>query len=198
MGWWGSLYRSVLSLYESIFGGVDWDDVITPLMNDISPTLGLAFALYIAFALLAMMNVITGIFVESAIEHANQEKTNDFKRVVRQIFCLSDMNDDGVVTQEEFETLMVRPKVQRYLLSMGVDVMDTRLLFNMLDIDGSGEIDAEELLTGLVRLKAGAKFVDIMKLIIDVKALTLNLAGVIGLNDDGSKPSVAMASTFFR
>merc|ERR1712151_711277 len=101
-------------------------------------------------------------------------------------------------TQEEFVTLMVRPKVQKYLLSMGVDAMDTRLLFSMLDIDGSGEIDAEELLTGLVRLKAGAKFVDIMKLIIDVKALTLSLAGVMGLNDDGSKPSVAMASTFFR
>merc|ERR1712032_1307611 len=96
----------------------------------------------------------------------------------------------------EFETLMVRPKVQRYLVSMGVDVMDTRLLFNMLDIDGSGEIDAEELLTGLVRLKAGAKFVDIMKLIIDVKALTLSLAGVIGVNGAGSKHSVSMASTF--
>merc|ERR1719461_679549 len=46
--YFGSLLRSVLSLYQAMTGGVDWDDLLRPLVTRISPWLSLVFALYIA------------------------------------------------------------------------------------------------------------------------------------------------------
>eukprot|EP00913_Durusdinium_trenchii_P003197 g2957.t1 len=63
-------------------GGVDWNDLSLPL-EPISPIMSLIFALYIAFAVplfsrqtvLAMMNVVTGVFVESALGSAREDRT---------------------------------------------------------------------------------------------------------------------------
>merc|ERR1712190_567509 len=75
----GSLYqyfnsvpRSVLSLYQSMTGGTDWNEVLEPLETHISPWLSILFSIYIAFAVLAMMNVVTGVFVESALLTAKE------------------------------------------------------------------------------------------------------------------------------
>ncbi|CAK9001794.1 Sodium channel protein type 4 subunit alpha A (Voltage-gated sodium channel subunit alpha Nav1.4a) [Durusdinium trenchii] len=71
---YGNLPRAVLSLYQAMTGGVDWNDLSLPL-EPISPIMSLIFALYIAFAVLAMMNVVTGVFVESALGSAREDRT---------------------------------------------------------------------------------------------------------------------------
>merc|ERR1719424_842237 len=80
--WFGSLTRSILSLYEAILGGADWNDEIVPLI-DIHWVLGLMFMAYIAFAILAMLNVVTGIFVESALANAKKETDRTFESHVK-------------------------------------------------------------------------------------------------------------------
>eukprot|EP00747_Dinoflagellata_sp_TGD_P081664 gnl/TRDRNA2_/TRDRNA2_161404_c1_seq1.p1 gnl/TRDRNA2_/TRDRNA2_161404_c1~~gnl/TRDRNA2_/TRDRNA2_161404_c1_seq1.p1 ORF type:complete len:409 (+),score=82.07 gnl/TRDRNA2_/TRDRNA2_161404_c1_seq1:488-1714(+) len=163
--WWGSFRRSLLSLYEAILGGADWDDIVFPLIKDISPLLGLLFLLYISFTMLAMMNVITGIFVESALESAQRDKDADFSMVARDLFLSADRDGDGSVSWEEFLLIMANEEFTNALDLLGIDPGDAQLLFKLLDNDNSGEIEIEELLVGLVRLRAGAKFMDIMKLI---------------------------------
>ncbi|CAJ1444361.1 unnamed protein product [Effrenium voratum] len=51
--YYGSLPRAVLSLYQAMTGGVDWNDLSKPL-ETISPVMQLVFALYIAFAAAAL------------------------------------------------------------------------------------------------------------------------------------------------
>ncbi|CAE8665450.1 unnamed protein product, partial [Polarella glacialis] len=63
----GSLTISALSLFQGIAGGIDWKDLVNPLMNLVSPWAGLLLVGYIAFAILAVMNVVTGLFVENAM-----------------------------------------------------------------------------------------------------------------------------------
>ena len=74
MDYFGSVPRAVLSLYQGMTGGVDWNDMSLPLERSLSPIFALVFALYIAFAVLAMMNVVTGVFVESALGSAREER----------------------------------------------------------------------------------------------------------------------------
>ena len=64
----------VMSLYQAITSGVSWRDAALPLERH-SSLMGLIFAVYIAFAALAMLNVITGVFVESAMASAREENT---------------------------------------------------------------------------------------------------------------------------
>ena len=63
--YYGSLPQALVSLFAGITGGIDWADLLEPLEEQISPWLAVVFVLYIAFAVLAMMNVVTGTFRHS-------------------------------------------------------------------------------------------------------------------------------------
>merc|ERR1740121_816392 len=65
---WGSLSSSVLSLYMGITGGDDWVRLIEPFKtNDANYVVATGvFSIYIAFATLVMLNLVTGVFVDSA------------------------------------------------------------------------------------------------------------------------------------
>ena len=62
---------------ESILGGVDWGNTFSPLL-DVSPFMVIAFFAYIVFCLLAMINAITRIFVESALKKTEKTKYEAF------------------------------------------------------------------------------------------------------------------------
>jgi len=164
--WYGSLSKSVLTLYESVLGGIDWHDAEVPLLG-ISWFLGLSFTMYIAFAVLAMLNVITGIFMQSALAQAGKTSAKAFDACVRQIFLMSDQDHDGTISREEFEAELSHPGLQKYLKEFGIDPRDTLMLFEFLDSDGGGSIDGEEFLAGMVRLRSGAKCIDLMTLMHD-------------------------------
>lgn len=51
--YFGSVGAAVMSLFQTVTGGVEWRDIAAPLMQDISPAMGPLFALYIAFMALA-------------------------------------------------------------------------------------------------------------------------------------------------
>eukprot|EP00927_Polykrikos_kofoidii_P081650 TRINITY_DN7924_c0_g1_i3.p1 TRINITY_DN7924_c0_g1~~TRINITY_DN7924_c0_g1_i3.p1 ORF type:complete len:648 (+),score=116.70 TRINITY_DN7924_c0_g1_i3:96-2039(+) len=160
--WWGTLWRSMLSLFESVLGGADWDQPLLPLL-DISWFLATAFILYIVFALLAVMNVITGIFVQSALKHAESKKDSSFTEHVAFLFEALDLSDDKI-TLPEYVEVMDDPEVGKHLRDMGLEPAEAKALFHYIDEDNSSEVDAKELLNSFVRLGAGAKFMDIMTL----------------------------------
>merc|ERR1719191_1749559 len=99
------------------------------------------------------MNVITGIFVESALESAQKEKDNEFSNTAREMFCHTDEDASGQVSWNEFQKHMDDPEFRDYVRRLGIDPRDAKLLFKLLDNDQSGEIDIEELLVGMVRLR---------------------------------------------
>merc|ERR1719389_709403 len=72
--WYGRLPRTILTMFEVIVGGVSWDEVVEPLIEDISPWMGVVLCLYISFCVFAMMNMATGVFVEKATRMAQEDK----------------------------------------------------------------------------------------------------------------------------
>jgi len=155
---------------------MDWDLAVSPLMEHISPVLAPAFSVYIAFALLAMMNVITGVFVENAIDSANRDKEKYLVQTARDLFEKADPDGTGVISWTEFEKQLAKPELQTYLLGLGVDSKSARGLFKILDLDNSGEIDADELLTGTLRLRGQAKAIDLAALIYESRRMSRRLA----------------------
>eukprot|EP00929_Paragymnodinium_shiwhaense_P099728 TRINITY_DN6152_c0_g3_i1.p1 TRINITY_DN6152_c0_g3~~TRINITY_DN6152_c0_g3_i1.p1 ORF type:complete len:783 (-),score=202.04 TRINITY_DN6152_c0_g3_i1:302-2650(-) len=168
--WWGSLTRCMLSLYEAILGGVDWDTIISPLF-EVSSAVGFTFLLYIAFAVLAMMNVITGIFVDSAIRQAQHMKDDEFTDHLRKIYSSMLSEDDAHrVSRRVFMQSMCQPSVQEYISGLGVEFCDTATLFNLLDENNCGYVSMDALVKGMVRLRAGAKFLDVMALLSQIES----------------------------
>merc|ERR1712070_1019456 len=66
--YFGSLSRTILTLYQAISGGLDWQNLTEPLMARMGFVMVVVVATYVALCILALMNVVTGMFVESAME----------------------------------------------------------------------------------------------------------------------------------
>merc|ERR1719221_1269729 len=74
LNYYGSIGTTLFSLYQGITNGVDWGNMADPLV-EIHPLLCLLFAAYIATAVLCVLNLITGLFVENAKRMAQQDET---------------------------------------------------------------------------------------------------------------------------
>mmetsp|Transcript_109245 Transcript_109245/g.315673 ORF Transcript_109245/g.315673 Transcript_109245/m.315673 type:complete len:683 (-) Transcript_109245:464-2512(-) len=158
--YYGSLGRSMLSLFEAVTGGVDWDDLVSPLIAEISPWLALAFAIYIAFCTLAMMNVVTGVFVESVLLSARTDKDYYLVANAREIFKTVDGGVNGEMTLDDFMHKVHTPEMREFFKGIDVDPSEAKSLFSLIDLDESGAIDAEEFLRACVRLRGPAMALD--------------------------------------
>eukprot|EP00927_Polykrikos_kofoidii_P076999 TRINITY_DN73998_c0_g1_i1.p1 TRINITY_DN73998_c0_g1~~TRINITY_DN73998_c0_g1_i1.p1 ORF type:complete len:860 (-),score=120.17 TRINITY_DN73998_c0_g1_i1:81-2570(-) len=159
--YFSSLLRAILSLWQAMSGGLDWDEVAGPLFSDVSAFHGLCFASYIAFALLALMNVVTGVFVQTALLSAQNEEDAFMTDQIVSMFKMSERKD-MTICLEEIEESLHNPSTAKDWLSIGVGEADARYLFRLLDTDGSGRVSFEEFLGGALRLNGSAKAVDLL------------------------------------
>jgi len=183
-----SLPRIILSLLECITGGEDWSDSYSPL-EGVDGGYSLLFLLYICIMVFAVLNVITGVFVEGAIskarsdkELAMQEEMNRkediFKHLV-QVFRKIDDDRSGSVDYTEWESFTAKTESQALFSLLGLDVSKTKDVFKLIDWDESGEIDMDEFINGCMHLQGSAKVVDLETLLRNHKKLFAKVAGEI-------------------
>mmetsp|Transcript_134612 Transcript_134612/g.238145 ORF Transcript_134612/g.238145 Transcript_134612/m.238145 type:complete len:134 (-) Transcript_134612:166-567(-) len=96
---------------------------------------------------------------------------------------ISDLDESGTISWDEFETQLDEPRFHWYVKSFGIDPADAKLLFKLLDHDGSGELDMQELVAGMIRLRAGAKFMDVMKIMHEIERTNRRLGQFLGTDD---------------
>lgn len=128
------------------------------------------FLVFITFAVLALLNVITAVFIQTAIKQTETDvelvvaeemaHRAEFTAVMQQVFMELDQNNSGALSYEEFEEHIEDDKIMAYLQTLELDATQIRSLFMLLDVDRTGEVDLEEFVTGCVRLKGGAKNLD--------------------------------------
>eukprot|EP00405_Crypthecodinium_cohnii_P048324 CAMPEP_0206607800 /NCGR_PEP_ID=MMETSP0325_2-20121206/52478_1 /ASSEMBLY_ACC=CAM_ASM_000347 /TAXON_ID=2866 /ORGANISM="Crypthecodinium cohnii, Strain Seligo" /LENGTH=137 /DNA_ID=CAMNT_0054125107 /DNA_START=26 /DNA_END=435 /DNA_ORIENTATION=- len=73
MQWFGTLNSSILSLYQGMSGGKDWGEYYDVIMI-LSGSYQVLFLLFISFSTLAVVNIVTGIFVDSAFQCSRQDR----------------------------------------------------------------------------------------------------------------------------
>lgn len=172
--YWGSLPRSMLTLYMTISDGISWIIVAEPL-TAVSGWLLLTFILYISFTIFAVLNVITGVFCEAALESARQdyelmiqthlEEKDTFTEAVYAAFGVEKQSgEDLQLSYKEFEQVFNNPNTSAYLAALELNSSDAWELFKLLDTDASAIIDVDEFVNGCLRLKGMAKAIDIAKL----------------------------------
>lgn len=180
--YFGTLFHSMLTLFMSIAGGVSWEDAIAPLMA-ISTVWLLAFLFYVSFTYFAVLNVVTGVFCQSAIESAQQDHAavvqsmlenkeahlSKMRAVFSEIRENSPSNAEGdeAITFAMLEGKINSPTVQQLLETLGLDVWDAWSFFKLLDTDGGGSIELEEFFMGCLRLGGNARGLELGKVLQD-------------------------------
>jgi len=181
---WDSLLRGQYTLFACMSGGYSWADVSRPLIS-IHWSYGLVLCFFVFFTVFGVMNIITGIFVDKAIvvatvdreqviqEHLSQRDSE--LMTMKQIFDEADTDQSGSISWDEFENHLGDPRVRAHLRSLGLEFEEARALFQLLDIDKSGDIAIDEFVFGLLRLKGGAKSVDLATLMYENKRIAAEI-----------------------
>jgi len=197
---WSTIPRSMLTLFESVTGGVDWDIVVRPVAR-IHGVWMAVFICYIVVTLFAMMNVITGVFCQSAIEGANADRdlmvknllenkqvhVNNIKAQFKAMFETIDTNETGTIDMKEFETHLNDEKADGFFVLLDIDSSDAWTLFKLLDRDDSDVIDAEEFVDGCLKLKGPARAIDMACLQVELTRTHEKIAGLTALVEYNSR-----------
>merc|ERR1712045_884904 len=80
-----------------------------------------------------------------------------------------DQDNSGEVSIDEMEFFLTEPNLKSYVDALGISAENTRMLFRLLDADGSGKIDVDEFCDGCLRLQGEAKSMDVHTMIFQVQ-----------------------------
>jgi len=169
--YWGNLGRAIFTLIQSITGGVDWGRVCQPLLESMGVEVVILITVYVLFSSLAMLNVVTGVFIDAVMENSKRAKEQCTFSAVHALMAELDINQDGVLSWEEFEAQLNKKEMKDFFRIVDVDISNAPGLFMILDKDGSGTIDAAELMEGCLRIWAPAKDLDVRMLSRDIYRL---------------------------
>eukprot|EP00931_Biecheleriopsis_adriatica_P039353 TRINITY_DN22508_c0_g1_i1.p1 TRINITY_DN22508_c0_g1~~TRINITY_DN22508_c0_g1_i1.p1 ORF type:complete len:596 (+),score=101.66 TRINITY_DN22508_c0_g1_i1:65-1789(+) len=176
----GTMRATMDTLFKSLTGGLNWSQAFDPLVATVGWLYGLVFIFYIAFCYFAVLNVMTGVFCDSAIRSAERDHEmavqaiyqdkQRYLEAVKNIFDKLDSDKSGSITILEFENHFDNPHIRAMLLALELDATDAWTLFKALDADGDNMLMAEEFLDGCVALRGSAKAVDLASLRKEIKA----------------------------
>ena len=153
--------------------GVNWWEVISVHLN-INAVFGLFLALHISLMVLALLNIVTGIFVNDALEFAQLDRDlmarleMDRRQLDMEklgiIFATVEVSNTGKI-YDEFLVHMDSSEVKALFKVLGLDVSDVFSFFEALDVGGRGEVNLEEFVMGCLNLRGSAKTLDMATLI---------------------------------
>eukprot|EP00927_Polykrikos_kofoidii_P059900 TRINITY_DN55003_c0_g1_i1.p1 TRINITY_DN55003_c0_g1~~TRINITY_DN55003_c0_g1_i1.p1 ORF type:complete len:724 (-),score=105.04 TRINITY_DN55003_c0_g1_i1:139-2310(-) len=174
----GSVLATVSTLFQAIVGGIDWGSVLEGL-KCVGPAYVVLFHFYIAVTSMIVLNVVNGIFVQSAIEsaqcdseqvlaHQIAEKHLYVERM-KELFREIDPENSGSISLERLEAILEEPVVKSYFTMLELDLADAWTLFKLLDTTECGSVSLDNFADGCLRLRGGARRIDISNMMYSSK-----------------------------
>mmetsp|Transcript_17000 Transcript_17000/g.38150 ORF Transcript_17000/g.38150 Transcript_17000/m.38150 type:complete len:318 (-) Transcript_17000:66-1019(-) len=105
--------------------------------------------------------------------------TKEFRQLMRRSSQCVEINDDSfLISRDLFTQVLKDPEVQTLMDALDISA-DRTHLFDILDADGSGDIEAAELIQGLLKVRGEAKKSDVVANLLAVRA-TQNMIRKLG------------------
>lgn len=167
----GSMRQAYYSLYMSVTGGINWGLVLDKLYYLPTNFYGMLFIGYISITFFGVLNVITAVFIDSAMQAVacqrdliiqdKKAKAAIYVEHMKAIFKEIDQDKSGSVTLTEVEEIFTDEHLSDLMTCLELRPPDARSMFKLLDADGSGSVDIEEFCSGCLRLKGDARSFDV-------------------------------------
>jgi len=172
--YFGSVFKAMMSYHMATSGGKEWALYYEVLVQASEMTAAL-FALVVAFTQIALLNIMTGIFVETAMKLAKpdrhvmalEQRKADYHDAmeIRGLLGTLDVDCTGSIGWDEFSSIANDPEVEAMLSVMGLDIKDAGLVFKMLcDTSGSDEVELDSLLDACMKMRGPATSLDLQVL----------------------------------
>jgi len=178
----GTVSNSVHSLYQAVGGGIDWGDISNVLISKVSAELAFVFLVYVSFAVLVLLNLATGVFVDGAMKLSRADKEMELVKKVQKAFNFADDDGKGVITLAEFKRAFEDQDQAVVDIFRAIEIKVDRAedLFLCLDDDGSGEITAQEFIVGALNLQGPAKALDLAMITQQQRSVSQEILELLG------------------
>jgi len=150
-------------------GGNDWGQYYDALV-ELPVYYRLSYLLFIVFCFFAVVNIVTGVFVEAALQanvkdkdiivHEELQAKQQYLKAMQEIFEEMDEDGKGTICMSEFEEHLKDERVVAFFSVMKLDVADATTLFRLIDHDNSEEISIDEFLDGCYKLQGESRSLD--------------------------------------
>merc|ERR1719336_1084494 len=134
----GTLPAAMYTLFAAISTGISWNQAWVTLAS-LHGIYSTGMLVYIALVLFGVMNVVTSVFVESAIMSAQHDKElmvqeQQHRREVaivhvKELFQQMDTDGSGEISADEMEHFLSEPTLNCYIDALGITAENTRTLF---------------------------------------------------------------------
>ncbi|CAJ1405245.1 unnamed protein product [Effrenium voratum] len=171
--YFGTIFSSCTTLFRSLLNGFSWYDAADAL-GGVHSFWAQMFHFYMAFCTFAVMNVMTGVFCNSAIKAAERDhdmvvqsllqNQQEFQSLVHNLFRKIDKHNVGKITLGDLEEHFNDESVKAFFESLEIGAVDAWTLFLSLDVDGDHVISVEEFMERCVQLRGPARSVDLYAL----------------------------------
>jgi hypothetical protein len=190
----GSLYECMVSLYCAVTGGNDWMHYGDKLRK-LDPNRELyfwVFMFYVGFCVVGLLNVVTGIFVDSAVTTRTEDEVVDSfndemqrrSQEIKRIFHEADVDGVGSLDFNQFKEHLQSPWVRAYFAGLDIDPEEATIIFTLMDTDSNGRLSCEEFIDGTMKLKGSARSVDLLLLMYDNARFSIRLNTLCSLVED--------------
>jgi hypothetical protein len=133
----------------------------------------IAFVIFIAFLFL---NVVTSVFVDSALQRSRQHEVEHKGEDADQIRNLLNMvkieNLEGFVSKKDFVQFLSTPFGKEQLMMLGLESAEALGIYELLDKDEKKQINIEELASGCARFTQPVRAADNVALLLAIRKLT--------------------------
>eukprot|EP00927_Polykrikos_kofoidii_P081892 TRINITY_DN7986_c0_g2_i1.p1 TRINITY_DN7986_c0_g2~~TRINITY_DN7986_c0_g2_i1.p1 ORF type:complete len:859 (-),score=140.23 TRINITY_DN7986_c0_g2_i1:66-2642(-) len=184
----GSVPRAGFSLFKSITGGTDWEVIVLPLASISWIYVGL-FIFYVVFGLFAVLNVVTGVFCQGAIESAEHDQDeviemqlnvmDQYTSQLKMLFLDIDDECSGSITLGAFERYIQDARVKAYFRSLDLHVHEAWSLFKLIDKDKTNVIEIDDFVDGCLRMRGAAKSLEVNEMMYQNKWMMDKIADLI-------------------
>eukprot|EP00929_Paragymnodinium_shiwhaense_P071906 TRINITY_DN36514_c0_g1_i1.p1 TRINITY_DN36514_c0_g1~~TRINITY_DN36514_c0_g1_i1.p1 ORF type:complete len:776 (+),score=165.94 TRINITY_DN36514_c0_g1_i1:78-2330(+) len=169
----GSIPRSIYTLFMSICGGISWVEPSSTL-SEIGDIYVFMFIVYISFTYFAVLNVINGLFCQQAIESAMSESEEMLRKKVEgmqmyeekllHLFKELDRVDGdspiGMFSLDDLDSALKDGRIREAFLTLEITPQDSWTLFKLLDSHQQGLVNVEQFVAGCMKLNGPAKSID--------------------------------------
>jgi Ca2+-binding EF-hand superfamily protein len=159
-----SVQESVLTFTQQLIAGDSWGTVTVPII-EARPITFWFFMSVLALVSLAIMNLILAVIVEQATQmkqeslmelaKAKEAERDQHKEDLFKICEGIDLNKNGVITMDEIHYAFCNdPHFVATMVSMDISMDEMSLVYDMMDEDGSGDVEYHEFVDQLCKLKS--------------------------------------------
>jgi len=184
----GTFSRSFITMFEVTMSAGGWGRSGRFLTYQVDRRFFLFFFAYFLFVSFALMKVISAVFIKQTLQVASRdqekiaaEQAQATKGLVdrcKQAFKLADTSHDGTVTVAELVAAASSPEVKAYLAANELDVTEVPRVFELLDVGNDGTLNFDEFVTGVERLRGGARQLDVASLEHETKRMLTELSQI--------------------